>query len=184
MININNYFNNVQSCVNNIDKKEIEQFLKILSNARENEQQIFVMGNGGSASTASHFCCDINKGLTFSDNKLFKVICLNDSITSMLAYANDINYESIFEGQLKNYLRPNDVVIGFSGSGNSKNILKAIEYANIRGGITVGITGYNGGKLKQIAKYSVNTNVNDMQISEDAHLMICHYAYKYFLKKH
>lgn len=180
---IDNYFQSVQACIEKLNHQEIECFLEILANARKNGRQIFVMGNGGSASTASHFCCDINKGLVFEDGKNFKLICLSDSITSMLAYANDFCYDVIFEGQLKNFMQPQDVVIGFSGSGNSKNVLNAIKYANNNGAITVGITGYDGGELRRLAKYSVNTNTNDMQISEDVHFMLCHFVFKYFQTK-
>ena len=92
----------------------------------------------------------------------------------MLAYANDIDYNSLFVEQLKNFLKEDDVVIGISGSGNSKNVLKAIEYANQKNNLTVGITGFDGGNLKKIARYSVNVNVNNMQITEDLHMMITH----------
>ena len=95
----------------------------------------------------------------------------------MMAYANDVSYENVFVEQLKNFLRADDVVIGISGSGNSKNIINAIDWANKNGGITVGLTGFGGGKLKQIAKHSVNTNIEDMQITEDVHMMLCHMIY-------
>lgn len=134
------------------------------------------MGNGGSASTASHFACNFNKELSFNKTNRFKMICLNDNIPTLLAYANDISYDVIFVEQLKNFLKKNDVVIGISGSGNSKNVINAIDFANSVGSITVGLTGFNGGNLKKLAKYSVNTNLNDMQITEDIHLSLCHIA--------
>ena len=105
------------------------------------------------------------------------MVCLNDSIPTMLAYANDVNYEYVFVEQLKNFLNKGDIVIGLSGSGNSKNVLNAIEYANSKNAITIGLTGYDGGFLKKICRYSVNANINDMQISEDIHMMLCHMAY-------
>ena len=178
MINrINGYLTSLQACIDNLDRAEIESFMKVLLEARDNGKQIFIMGNGGSASTASHFCCDFNKGMSYQQDKKFKMICLNDNVATMLAYANDVSYENVFVEQLKNFLQDGDVVVGISGSGNSKNVLRAIEYANMNGAITVGLTGYDGGILKQIVKCSVNANVNDMQISEDIHMMLCHLIY-------
>lgn len=173
---INGYFEKLKSTIDNLDRNEIEQFVKMLNTARENGNQIFIMGNGGSASTASHFCCDFNKGASygFNDKKRFKFICLNDNIATMMAYSNDVSYDDVFVEQLKNFLQKNDVVIGISGSGNSKNVIKAIEYANASGAVTAGLTGYTGGKLKELAKYSVNANINDMQVSEDIHMILCH----------
>lgn len=174
---INNYFETLKSCIDQIDRKEVDTFIKLLIQAKEEGRTIFIMGNGGSASTATHFSCDFNKGCSYNQEKKFKVICLNDNTATMLAYANDVNYESIFAEQLKNFLKEGDIVIGLSGSGNSKNVLNAIEYANSRKAITIGLTGYNGGKLKTLAAYSVNTHINDMQISEDIHMTLCHMAY-------
>ena len=173
---INGYFNKLKSTLDHLDRKEIEQFINVLNKARENGNQIFIMGNGGSASTASHFCCDFNKGTCygFDDKKRFKFICLNDNIPTMMAYSNDISYDDVFVEQLKNFLQPNDVVIGISGSGNSKNVIKAIEYANANRALTMGLTGYSGGKLRELAKYTVNANINDMQVSEDIHMILCH----------
>jgi D-sedoheptulose 7-phosphate isomerase len=138
------------------------------------------MGNGGSAATASHFACDFNKGASYGygDKNRFKFICLNDNMASLMAYANDVGYEEIFVEQLKNFFNPQDVVIGISGSGNSVNILKAIEYANANNGITIALTGYNGGKLKSIAKYGVHVNIDDMQIVEDLHMTMDHLSMK------
>ena len=183
MINkINNYFSTLKMCIDKLDKKEIEKFISILLEARDKENQIFIMGNGGSGTTASHFCCDFNKGMSFNQKKRFKMICLNDNVPTVLAYSNDVGYDIIFTEQLKNFMNKDDVVIGISGSGNSQNIINAIEYANSNGGLTVGLTGYDGGKLKKISKYSVNTNICDMQITEDIHLMLCHLIYSVLMK--
>lgn len=171
---IDEYLDNVKKTLDSLDRKEIETFLNLLVKAKNEEKTIFIMGNGGSAATASHFCCDFNKGVSYCKEKRFKFICLNDNVPTMMAYSNDISYDDIFVEPLKNFFKEGDLVIGISGSGNSKNVLKAIEYANENGGVTIGITGYNGGKLKTIAKYSVNTNVNDMQISEDVHMILDH----------
>lgn len=173
---ITNYFNTLIKTLNLIDKKEINTFISVLKEAKANDNTIYIMGNGGSASTASHFACNFNKELSFNKTNRFKMICLNDNIPTLLAYANDISYDVIFVEQLKNFLKKNDVVIGISGSGNSKNVINAIDFANSVGSITVGLTGFNGGNLKKLAKYSVNTNLNDMQITEDIHLSLCHIA--------
>ena len=130
---INNYINSLQECLEKLDRNEIDNFIKILLQARDEGRTIFIMGNGGSASTASHFCCDFNKGMSYQQDKKFKLICLNDNVATMLAYANDVDYGNVFVEQLKNFFNPGDVVIGISGSGNSKNVLQAIEYANLTG---------------------------------------------------
>ena len=177
---IEKYFDGLKNTLDSLDRKEIEDFIQILNNARKNGSRIFIMGNGGSGSTASHFACDFNKlaSFYFPDKPRFKVECLNDNFSTMMAYSNDESYELVFSEQLKNFLQKDDVVIALSGSGNSKNVLNAVEYANKIGAVTVGLTGYNGGKLKQIAKYSINTNIDDMQISEDIHLVLTHLAMK------
>jgi len=169
--------------INSIDLHEIENFINELEEAYKNDKNIFVMGNGGSASTASHFACDINKGVSLKLNKRFKVISLNDNIPIMLAYANDISYDSIFEEQLKNYIKKDDLVVGISGSGNSKNVLMAIEYANAIGARTFGITGYDGGKLKKIAEKSIVIRSNDMQKIEDCHMILVHLTMQYLSDK-
>ncbi len=177
---IEDYFNRLKSTVDNMDREEIEKFVHLLLKAEKNEQTIFTMGNGGSGSTASHFIGDIAKGIK---GKNFKVICLNDSFPILMAYANDMSYDDIFVEQLKPFFKKGDVVIGFSTSGNSRNIIKAIEFANENGGETVGFTGYDGGKLKQIAKYSINANINEVQVSEDVHLAVVHMIMQFINKQ-
>ena len=168
---------------------EIAEMAKIIDTARNNGKQIFAMGNGGSASTASHLVQDLNKAANREGRKRFKAIALNDNIPIMLAIANDDSYENVFVEQLKNFLQSGDVVIGISGSGNSKNVLNAIEYANKNGGITIGWSGYGGGKLSKMVKLSIvvpdssvraNPPVPDgglddrMQTSENFHLVLTH----------
>lgn len=174
---INNYFDMLKTSIDNLDRNAIISFINLLLKTRENGNNIYIMGNGGSASTASHFTCDFNKGLSYKKDIRFKMISLNDNIPTMLAYSNDLGYENVFVEQLKNFLKKDDVVIGISGSGNSKNILNAIEYANDLGAKTVGLTGFDGGKLKDIVDISIHTNINNMQIAEDVHMMICHMLY-------
>lgn len=171
---IDEYISNLKSCLDKLSRKEIQNFLCELMEARESGKQIFIMGNGGSAATASHFVCDFNKGVNENNNKRFKFICLNDNVPSMMAYGNDISYDSIFVEQLKNYLNEGDVVIGISGSGNSVNVVNAISYANAHGAKTIGLVGYNGGKLGKICQLRVHVNINNMQIVEDIHMILDH----------
>lgn len=178
---INQYIINLKTTLDNLNQAEILKITEILKAARDNGNQVFIFGNGGSASTASHFACDLNKGVSSNNNKRFKVICLNDNVPIMLAYSNDIGYDVVFSEQLKNQLQPNDVVIGISGSGNSKNIILAMDTAKQFGATTIGVTGFEGGKLKQIADYSFNANINDMQLSEDVHMIWVHIMMKCFI---
>lgn len=168
------YFEKEKRSLDLIDKASLSQLINLLENAREAGRQIFVMGNGGSGATASHYCCDFNKGISLSKEKRYRVICLNDNIPTMLAYANDLGYEEVFVGLLENFFNPGDVVIGISGSGNSPNVLRAIQWAKEHNGCTVGLTGYNGGALKRIAQYGVHVPVDDMQITEDIHMVLGH----------
>jgi len=168
------YLSKLKNTIDAISIESINELMNVLMEAREEERFVYIMGNGGSAATASHFVCDFNKGLSFEGQKKFRFICLNDNVPSMMAYANDTSYEEIFVGQLQNYFRKGDVVIGISGSGNSMNIIKAIEYANENSGITIGLTGYDGGKLMKIAKHNVHVPIHDMQITEDLHMILDH----------
>ena len=168
------YFNELKAALDSIDLDVFEKVINIFLNAHEKEKRIFVMGNGGSGSTASHFACDINKGVSYPLTKKFKVISLNDNMPLVMAYGNDISFEDIFVEQMKNFLTPGDVVIGISGSGNSKNVLKAIEYANKNGATTIGLSAFDGGLLAKTAQISLNVKVDDMQKAEDSHLILSH----------
>ena len=152
----------------------IDKVASMLKKARENKNTVFLMGNGGSAATASHVAQDLAKCTIAEGLPRFKVISLTDSIPSMLAWANDASYEEIFIEQLKNLMAPGDVVIGLSGSGNSMNVIKAIEYANSHGGLTIGLSGYDGGKLSKCARESIHVPSSNMQRVEDMHLMALH----------
>lgn len=168
------YFKEIEDTLAHIDLDSFILINEYIFNAFERGNHIFTMGNGGSGATASHLVCDLNKGVNFSRKQKFKAICLNDNLPTLLAYANDVSYSDIFCEQLKNFMDEGDVVIGFSGSGNSENVLKAIKYANENGGITIGFSGYDGGKLARIARFSLVAHINDMQKSEDVHLILCH----------
>ena len=151
---------------------KVDQIAKVLLKARSDNKTVFIMGNGGSASTASHFVGDLSKGTIVEGFPRFRAIALTDNIPNMLAWGNDSSYDDIFIEQLKNLMNPGDVVIGISGSGNSGNVLKAIEYANNNGGVTIGWSGFAGGKLKDLAQISLVTPSNYMQRIEDIHLLL------------
>lgn len=154
--------------------EDISEVMNVLEGARLNGRRIFTCGNGGSASTASHMGSDFNKGISLDLDIKYDVECLSDNVPMMMAVSNDIGYDDIFVIPLKNKLKAGDVVLGISGSGNSENVLRAIEYANENGAETIGFTGYSGGKLKEIAKHSVHVNIDNMQITEDIHLVLNH----------
>lgn len=181
---IEEYFDKERKVIEALSKEDLSMVMNVLEDARKAKKQIFIMGNGGSGATASHFVCDFNKGIADGKENFipYKFICLNDNIPSMLAISNDISYDEVFLHQLKNFFNPGDIVIGISGSGNSKNVVKAIEYANKNDGITIGFEGYKGGKLKELAKYNVHVNVDDMQITEDIHMMFDHCMMKILWK--
>ena len=174
---ISAYFEREKRVMDSIDKVEFSKVINLLEEARKDGRQIFIMGNGGSAATASHYCGDFNKGISIHKDKRYRMICLNDNIPTMMAYANDEGYENVFVGPLKNFYNPGDVVVGISGSGNSANVVNAMEWAKANGAVTIALTGYNGGKLKQIAEYGVHVPVDDMQITEDLHMIFDHCMY-------
>jgi D-sedoheptulose 7-phosphate isomerase len=155
-------------------KEKVHEIVMVLITARESNKSVYIMGNGGSGSTASHFVGDLSKGTIVEGHPRFRAVALTDNVPNMLAWGNDSCYEDIFVEQLKNFLNPGDVVIGISGSGNSENVLRAIEYANKNGGITIGWSGFSGGKLKDIAKIPIVVPSQYMQRIEDIHLLLEH----------
>ena len=171
---ITDYFEKEKKVLDQISKEDLNSVMNLLVDAKDAGKTIFIMGNGGSAATASHYVCDFNKGISLGKEKMFKFICLNDNVPTMMAYANDLSYADVFVGPLKNFMQAGDIVIGISGSGNSENVVGAIQYANENGGVTVGLTGYSGGKVKQLSKYNVHVPVDDMQITEDLHMVLDH----------
>lgn len=180
---ISDYFEKEKATLDAISKEDLNSLMNVLTQAREDGKHIFIMGNGGSAATASHYVCDFNKGISYGKEKMFKFICLNDNVPTMMAYANDLSYADVFVGPLRNFMQEGDVVIGISGSGNSENVVRAIKYANENGGVSVGITGYSGGKVKQLSKYNVHVPVDDMQIAEDLHMVLDHCMMKILCTK-
>ena len=173
-----NYFNSHKNLFEKIDRDSITNAIKIIKKKFLNQSTIITCGNGGSAHTASHFITDWNKMINLATNKIFKGICLCDNVGLITAYANDIEYNEIFSGQLKAILCPEDLVIAVSGSGNSKNVINAVKYANSVGADTLAFVGYDGGELIKVAKNSVMVPSFDMQLCEDIHLMLGHMVMK------
>ncbi len=159
-----------------------EGILKILKDSVRNNKKIFVAGNGGSAAIAMHYVCDFSKGANqnWSENfRRYKAICLSDNIAYMTAISNDSHYPEVFRQQLINLANEGDILILISSSGNSPNVVKALEYAKEKGMITIGITGFNGGKLKRQADYSAHTPCDSYEISEDISQMFGHFLTLY-----
>ncbi len=168
------YLKRLKGVLDNFDSNAFGEMVRAIMEAYSRNAQIFVMGNGGSGSTASHLACDINKGCCIDLEKKFKMICLNDNVPTMLALANDLSYEAVFEEQLKNFFNPGDLVIGISGSGNSENVLRAVGYASANGGQTIGWCGFGGGRLADIVDLAFVVPSDDMQQVEDAHMVVAH----------
>lgn len=175
---IKEYFNKYIEKLNEIDIGKLDEIIKILFKAWENDNQVFIIGNGGSAATASHMACDLSKGTldNFYDVglKRFKVMSLTDNVATMTAIGNDLGYSHVFSQQLRNLIKPGDIVLMITGSGNSLNVINAAETANSLGATTIGLLGFDGGKLKNIIDYYVIFNENHYGRVEDFHLMINH----------
>jgi D-sedoheptulose 7-phosphate isomerase len=167
--------------IDRIDTGRVEQAIEWFREARDGSKQIFVCGNGGSASTASHFTCDILKGASYNRDTRFRIMALADSLATLTAYSNDVSYEHIFVEQLKNFAQPGDLVMCISGSGNSPNVVRAIEYANSIGCKTIALTGRDGGKLGPLAQLNIQVAVPHMGRIEDAHMVVCHMIAYHFM---
>jgi D-sedoheptulose 7-phosphate isomerase len=164
-----------------IDLQQVEQATEWLREARDNDRHIFVCGNGGSASTASHFACDIVKGASFGRRKRFRIMALTDSLPTITAYSNDVSYECAFAEQLKNFASPGDVLMTISGSGNSPNVIAATQTAKEIGCRTIALTGRDGGKLGPMSDLNIQVPVPHMGRIEDAHMIVCHMIGYYFM---
>ena len=171
---IGEYLEMEKKVLEDLPREDISRVMNVLEAARLGGRRIFICGNGGSASTASHYACDFNKGISYGQDVKYDFECLSDNVPMMMAIANDISYDEIFVEPLKNKLEEGDVFIGISGSGNSENVVRAAEYANKRGAVTVGLVGYDGGRLKTIVQNCIHVNINNMQIVEDIHMVMDH----------
>lgn len=176
-MNFNNYKTTITNVMESISIDEVDKLTELLIESYEKDKFVFVIGNGGSAANASHFAQDLAKGTRKNPDqpKRIKALSLTDNLPFITAQGNDEGYDSIFEQQLRTFASAGDMVIAISGSGNSPNIIKAIEWANNAGLTTVGVTGFDGGRLKKIAHHSVNVELDDMCTSESIHSIIFHY---------
>ncbi len=175
---IQKYLDEIGRILQNLPQAEIARTIDILTLARTEGRRIFVMGNGGSAAMASHFACDLGKGTVREGKTRFKVISLNDNVPLLTAYANDFGYETVFAEPLASLAEPGDVAIAISSSGNSPNVLRAVQYAKGLGCTTIGVCGYDGGELKPMVDCCFHVKVDDMQIADDVHMILAHILMK------
>jgi D-sedoheptulose 7-phosphate isomerase len=175
------YKADVLKAIETIDLEKVGQAIDILRQARDEDRRIFICGNGGSASTASHFVCDMVKGASFRRDKRFRIMALTDSLPTITAYANDVSYDCVFVEQLKNFAQAGDVVMAISGSGNSPNVLHAMEYANSIGCRTIALSGRDGGKLGPMAQLNLHASNPHMGRIEDVHMIVMHMICYYFM---
>jgi D-sedoheptulose 7-phosphate isomerase len=165
-----------------VELDKVAQAIELLKSARDAGCHIFVCGNGGSASTASHFVTDMVKGASYNRNSRFRIMALTDSMSTITAYSNDVSYDCVFIEQLKNFAESGDVLMCISGSGNSPNVLCAAEYANSIGCHTIALTGRDGGKLGPMSKLHICVAEPHMGRIEDGHMVICHMICYFFME--
>jgi Phosphoheptose isomerase len=177
---IKEYYQREIAILEKLDIDQLNLAMNAILDAYNSKATVYVFGNGGSSATASHMMVDFNKGACSEVEKRFRFVCLNDNIPTLMAVGNDIGFENIFYYQLENKLTTTDVILAISGSGNSKNVLKAVEYAKKHGCKIIGMTGYNGGKLDQLSDYHLHAPVDDMQITEDIHMSFDHMMMQIF----
>jgi D-sedoheptulose 7-phosphate isomerase len=175
---IQDYISTVQQTIEQLPRQLIADVVDVLQDARTRGSNVFIMGNGGSASTASHFVCDLAKNTRYEGMPHFKVIGLTDNMAIFSAYANDEGYENVFSQQLANLIQPRDVVIGISASGNSKNVLNAMEEAHKHEAVTIGFTGFDGGRLGSMVDINIHVKSDIIEHVEDIHLMLEHIVVK------
>jgi D-sedoheptulose 7-phosphate isomerase len=171
---VNSYFGCLALTAKKLPFETIDQIASILLGAYDAGHMVYLFGNGGSAALASHFACDLGKGTLNGSGKRFRVLSLTDNIPLMTAWANDSGYEDVFAEQLANLVRADDVAFAISGSGNSPNVLRALAVAREAGAITVGLSGFQGGKMKELCDACMVVPSDNMQIIEDLHVCAAH----------
>ncbi len=177
------YFSRLSDILKDLSTEPVEKLTEMLLDARDKGHNIFIFGNGGSAAAASHVTGDFLKGISYGLDKRFRVMCLSDNISALTAISNDLGYEDVFIEQLKAFLKKDDLVIGISGSGNSVNVVKALAFAAENGALTVAMCGFRGGKIKDLADVVIHVPINDMEITEDIHIIIFHAIKQVLIKK-
>ncbi len=178
MESVTNYITLLQQTIDQLPRDKVARVIDLLHSARFSGRQVFIMGNGGSASTASHFVCDLAKNTRAEGWPRYKVIGLSDNMAIFSAYANDEGYENVFCEQLANLLLPDDIVIAISASGNSRNVVNAIQYAKNQNALTIGFTGFDGGILGTLVDINLHINSNIIEHVEDLHLVLEHMIIK------
>lgn len=173
------YFEELQRVVDGLSHDRVDQIADALVKAYERGRVVYTFGNGGSASLASHLACDLGKGTAYCNGgKRFRVLALTDNLPTLTAWANDAGYEDVFSEQLRTFVQPHDIAFAISGSGNSKNVLNALEVARDAGAMTVGLSGFQGGEMKSLCDLCVIVPSNNMQIVEDLHLSMAHAIFR------
>ena len=173
------YFEELQRVARNLPHETIHRIADELLKACDSGRRVYLFGNGGSASLASHFACDLGKGTAYlNGSRRFRVIALTDNIPTITAWANDASYEDIFSEQLKSFVQPGDIAFAISGSGNSKNVLKALAVAREAGALAIGISGFQGGKMKLLCDLCVVVPSSNMQVIEDLHVAMAHSIFR------
>ena len=173
-MNASQYIASLQPVLGDLAAVDFRQVEAILLRAREEGRTVFIIGNGGSAATASHMANDLNKGAAVAGQRRFRALALTDNVPLITAWANDTQYEQIFVEQMANFFHPGDVLIAISGSGNSPNIIAALEWARREGAVTIGLTGGNGGRLLGLVDCGLLVPSNRMEQIEDMHLVLAH----------
>jgi len=166
-----------------VDLEQVAQIIQVLREARASGHQLFICGNGGSAATSSHFANDLGKGASFGRERRFRVLSLTDCTPWITALANDTDYSRVFVEQLRNWANEGDVLLVFSGSGNSSNILETVRWANQAGLITIGLTGRPGGELARLARLLIQIESDHMGTIEDGHFFVQHLIGYYFMEQ-
>lgn len=184
MNSLKDYFDQESELASQLDLVSVEKIIAVFERARAEGRRVFVFGNGGSAATASHFACDLGKGTIQPNLPRFKIICLNDNMPTLTAYGNDVGYDVVFSEPLITLSEYGDIAMTFSASGNSPNVVKAMQVARERGLVTVGLTGFEGGKLKNVVDIHVNIPSQSYGIVEDLHLAISHAVCEMLKLKH
>ncbi len=181
-LDVNQYMNRLHTELDRVDRGEIQLLADLIFDAWERERFVFILGNGGSGTTATHMCEDLGKStlrepdLKDESRKRLKVLSLTDNVGWILAIGNDVGYDQIFVQQLMNFGSSGDLVVAISGSGNSPNVLAAVDWANRHGLKTFGMTGYGGGKLKSMQQSGLHVPLHDMGMVESIHLCVFHWV--------
>lgn len=180
---IREYLDRLISTLEGLPMDAVETLSEMLYRAYSDGKQVFILGNGGSASTASHMAADLGKNTIGPNMRRFRIMSLNDNIPLLTALSNDLGYENVFAEQLQNLIQPGDVLIAISGSGKSPNVLRAMEYARSQSAEVAALLGFDGGAASELADVTVLVDSSDYGVVEDAHLIINHILVEYFRER-